>query len=328
MSGTDTRWQPTAAPGILKRRARMMSLAREFFAVRSILEVETPTLTNSGVSDPHIMNLTTAVAARGNRTLYLHTSPEYAMKRLLASGSPDIYQICKVFRDQEIGRMHQPEFTMVEWYRRGASLDDIIAETCAFIIAVHETPSRAVRQYRYRDIFLDTCHIDPLEADAEHLAERAGRMIDALTPDLQQQIGTDRNAWLDLLMSHVIMPGLAPDQLSVIHHFPADQAALARLDPQHPELAERFEVFLGGFELANGYRELTDAAEQRRRFLTDHEQRRAAGLPLIAPDEALLAALDHGLPECSGVAIGFDRLVMTACELGHIDQAISFALRS
>ena len=323
---TDMNWSPTIAPGVLERRARMLRLAREFFAARSIIEVETPTLTNSGVSDPHIASLTTRLAARGNRTYLLQTSPEYAMKRLLASGAPDIYQICKVFRDREIGQHHQPEFTMVEWYRQGATLDDMIEETCSFIVEVNESPSLSVEKHRYRDIFFNTCHVDPLEADTDHLLDCAGRMIDTMTADLRQQIGTDRNAWLDLLMSHVVMPGLAPDRLSVIHHFPADQAALARFDPAEPELAERFEIFLGGIELANGYRELTDPVEQRRRFTKDIEQRRAAGLPIMEPDQALLAALDHGLPECSGVAIGFDRLVMTACNLDTINEAVSFSL--
>jgi lysyl-tRNA synthetase class 2 len=323
---TETNWRPTAATGVLERRARMLRLARDFFAARSVIEVETPTLANSGVSDPHIASLTTQLAARGERPYFLHTSPEYAMKRLLASGSPDIYQICKVFRDQEIGPYHQPEFTMVEWYRQGATLDDMIEETCTFIIEVNETPSLPVEKYRSRDIFFNTCHVDPLEADTDRLANCAARMIDTMTPDLHQQLGADRNAWLDLLMSHVVMPGLTPDQLTVIHHFPADQAALARFDPEEPEFAERFEVFLNGIELANGYRELTDATEQRRRFNMDLEQRRAANLPLMAADQALLAALEHGLPECSGVAIGFDRLVMTACGLKHIDEVVSFAL--
>lgn len=326
MTGADTNWRPTAAPGILERRAHMLRLAREFLTARSIIEVETPMLTNSGVSDPHIASLTARLAARGDRTYFLQTSPEYAMKRLLASGAPDIFQICKVFRDQEIGHLHQPEFTMVEWYRQGAMLDDMIEETCAFIIEVSETPSVPIEKFRYRDIFSDLCHIDPLEADAGHLADCAGRMISTMTPDLRQRLNADRNAWLDLLMSHVVVPGLAPDQLSVIHHFPADQAALARLDPAEPELAERFEIFLGGIELANGYRELTDAAEQRRRFSTDLDRRRTAGLPMMEADQGLLAALDFGLPECSGVAIGFDRLIMTACGLKHIDQVVSFAL--
>ncbi len=323
---TEANWRPTAATGVLKRRAHMLRLARDFFATRSVIEVETPALTNSGVSDPHIASLSTRLAARGKRPYFLHTSPEYAMKRLLASGAPDIYQICKVFRDQEIGRHHQPEFTMVEWYRHGATLDDMIEETCAFIIEVNEAPSLRVATHYYRDIFFNTCDVDPLEADIDHLADCATRKIDTMTPDLRQQLGANRNAWLDLLMSHVVIPSLAPDRLSVIHHFPADQAALARFDPEEPECAERFEVFLNGIELANGYRELTDATEQSRRFNLDLEQRRAASLPIMAADQALLAALDYGLPECSGVAIGFDRLVMTACGLKHIDEAVSFAL--
>lgn len=326
MTSDDRRWKPTASPVVLERRAQMLHRAREFFAARSILEVETPALTRSGVSDPHIGNLTTRLKTRGDHTCFLQPSPEYAMKRLLASGAPDIYQICKVFRDHEIGRVHQPEFTMVEWYRRGATLDNIIAETCTFIIEVSEKPPVTIDKYRYRDIFFDTCQIDPLAADEDTLADCAERMIDTLAPDLRQRIGADRNTWLDLLMSHVVTPRLEPGRLSVIHHFPADQAALARTDPNEPKLAERFEVFCDGFELANGYRELTDAGEQRRRFSVDLDQRRTANLPIIEPDQALLAALDHGLPECSGVAVGFDRLVMAACGLSHIDQAVSFAL--
>ena len=325
LTGEDVNWRPSASLEVLERRAHMLGLARNFFAARSILEIETPALMPSGVTDPHIASLTTRLAARSDHSYYLQTSPEFAMKRLLASGVADIYQICKVFRDHEIGRMHQPEFTMVEWYRCGITLEEMITETCAFIIEVGETPSIGIDQYRYRDIFLATCDIDPLVADLDHLVDCAERMIDTLTADLRRQIGTDRNAWLDLLMCQVIMPGLAADRLSVIHHFPADQAALARLDPTEPGVAERFEIMFAGIELANGYRELTDVIEQQHRFSQDLQLRQAAGLPAMLPDQALLGALDHGLPECSGVAIGFDRLVMTTCGLSHIDQAVSFA---
>ncbi len=325
MSAADTHWRPTISPGVLEKRARMLARARDFFSARSILEIDTPALTISGVTDPHIASLTTNLSARSHQKRFLHTSPEYAMKRLLAAGAPDIYQICKVFRDHEIGAHHQPEFTLVEWYRHDATLDDIINETCAFIATVCDTIKIGVDQYRYRQIFLDTCQLDPLTAELDLLAEQATRLIDTVTPELGNSIGTDRNAWLDLLMSHVVTPGLAADRLSVIHHFPADQAALARFDPDEPELAERFEVFMGSLELANGYRELTDATEQRRRLKADLDQRRRANLPALEPDQALLAALDHGLPECSGVAVGFDRLVMTACGLKNIDQAVTFA---
>ena len=319
-------WKPTATPDVMKRRARMLELARQFFSARSILEVETPALTSHGVTDPHIASLATELAACGEQSYFLQTSPEYAMKRLLASGAPDIYQICKVFRDREIGGVHQPEFTMVEWYRLGMTMDQMIAETCAFIAEISETPTAAVDKYHYSEIFASACHVDPLDTDATRLADCAGRMIDTVTPGLRERIGDDQHAWLDLLMSHVVMPGLPPDRLSVIHHYPADQAALARLDPNEPELAERFEVFLDGIELANGYRELTDADEQRRRFRKDIAIRNAAGLPSMKPDPDLLAALEHGLPECSGVAVGFDRVLMTACGLTHINEAVSFAL--
>ena len=326
MTYSDANWQPAATIPVLERRARMLRLARDFFAARSIIEVETPALTRSGVTDPHIASLETRLAARGGQAWFLHTSPEYAMKRLLAAGAPDIFQICRVFRDREIGEMHQPEFTMVEWYRLGITLQDMFEETCAFIAEVRESPETPVDTFRYRDVFIAACQIDPHEAEADCLADCAERLIDGVTADLRRQIGTDPIAWQNLLMGHVVIPGLAPGRLSVIHHFPADQAALARLDPTDPDCAERFEVFLDGIELANGYRELTDVAEQRRRFAIDGERRRAAGLPAMEPDRALLAALESGLPDCSGVAIGFDRLVMSACGLERIDQAVSFAL--
>ncbi len=323
MSTDDAGWRPTAAPATLEQRARMLQLARAYFASRSVLEVDTPALTRHGVTDPHIAGLQTHVAACGDTPLYLHTSPEYAMKRLLAAGAPDIYQICKVFRDHEVGRLHQPEFTMIEWYRRGATLDAIIDDTVGLIRAIGGAAELPSRRYRYRDRFIDACGIDPLIAGAAELANAAEALID--TGDLRRHIGSDRTAWLDLLLSHIVVPGLPADELSVIHHFPAPQAALARLDPADPATAERFEAFWTGVELANGYRELTDADEQRQRFAADGQRRGALGLPAIAPDHALLAALDNGLPECSGVALGFDRLVMIACGLHHIDQAVSFA---
>lgn len=326
MNRSEEQWRPTSAPGVLERRARMLGLVREFFAARGVIEVETPALTSRGVSDPQIASLTTSLAADGGKTRYLHTSPEYAMKRLLAAGAPDIYQICRVFRDGEIGRLHQPEFTMVEWYRRGATLDDMIAETCAFITAVGEWDRLAIEKLGYRDVLRVACGIDPLTADAVELADCAARTTGIVSDGLRQAIGTDRTAWLDLLISHVVTPGFAPDRLTVLHHYPAEQAALARLDPADPALAERFEVFFGDIELANGYRELTDATEQRRRFAADGARRRAAGLPVMEPDHALLASLAAGLPECSGVALGFDRLVMTACGLPDIRQAVCFAL--
>lgn len=324
MRPDDAGWRPTAVPVTLEQRAQMLQRARAFFASRSVLEVETPVLTRHGVTDPHIAGLQTRVAACGETPLSLHTSPEYAMKRLLAAGAPDIYQICKVFRDQEIGRLHQPEFTMIEWYRRGSTLDEIIDETTGLIRAITAIADLPSRRYRYRDRFADACGLDPLSAGTAELANAAEALID--TGDLRRLIGDDRTAWLDLLMSHVVVPGLPADELSVIDHYPAPQAALARLDPADPATAERFETFWNGMELANGYRELTDAAEQRERFAADRRHRSALGLPDVTPDPALLAALDHSLPECSGVALGFDRLVMIACRLEHIDEVISFAL--
>lgn len=326
MNDDDQDWRPTATLTTLERRAAMLHAARAFFAEHGVLEVETPVLTDEGVTDPHISSIDCGVAADPERSLFLHTSPEFAMKRLLAAGAPDIYQICKVFRDRELGNRHQPEFTMVEWYRRDFALDDMLDETCALISALHGV-ALPVTRASYRDLFLSELGIDPLSAGADALAECAADATDAVTPDLRRQIGDDRLAWLDFLMSNIIIPRLPARELVAVHHYPADQASLARIDPEDPRFCERFEVFLGGLELANGYRELTDPQEHRRRFESDRKRRAALGLADMQPDGHLLAALEQGLPECCGVAVGFDRVVMTVENTGRITDTISFGRR-
>jgi lysyl-tRNA synthetase class 2 len=306
----------------------MLERARSFFVARGVLEVETPALIAWPVSDPQLVNVRCQLAAFPARPLYLHTSPEYHMKRLLAAGSPDIYQISKVFRDGETGRQHLPEFTMVEWYRRGLTLQDIIAETCTLIADVAGAADRAVgepRVFSYQELLREHAGVDPLAADAGEVSRRTRDLLgDRIDPALGRRLGDDHSAWLDLLMVEIIEPALSGAGLAVICHYPAEQAALARLDPDDPRQAERFEVFLDGTELANGYRELTDAAEQRRRFGTDRETRRARGLPDVTIDPALLAALDTGLPDCCGVALGFDRLVMACLGAAQITEVVSF----
>jgi len=322
-------WRPTAKPGVLATRAKMLAAARAFFAARGVMEVETPVIADAGVTDPNIESVRCSLAGSPRVPMYLRSSPEYCMKRLLAAGSPDIYEISRVFRDSELGSRHQPEFTMAEWYRRDLSLAGMVRETCDFIGALGAAAGVAtenVSQWRYRELFLAATGLDPLLASAQDLRACADeRLAGQLDTGLVTALGEDIAGWLDLLMSHLVIPGLPDPGLLVITHFPACQAALARLNPDEPDEAERFEVFRGGLELANGYRELRDADEQRRRFAADQRRRAAAGQPAMEPDRALLAALAAGLPDCCGVAVGFDRVVMSYLQLDELSQATAFA---
>lgn len=285
----------------------MLSEARRFFAEHAILEVETPALQTAAVSDPHIESIEVRLQAAGDRPYYLHTSPEYAMKRLLAQGAPDIYQLGRVFRDGEVGRRHQPEFTMAEWYRRGLDLPAMMRHTVEFIERLLDSGllSAPARYISYVDAFRRQLGIDPLVATADEL--RAAARAD---DDLANALGQDRDAWLDLLLARDVAAAFPNRRLTVLHHYPASQGALARHCPDDARLADRFEVFCGDVELANGYHELADADEQRARFAADQARRRRAGLAVRPLDESLLAALSAGLPDCCGVAVGFDRLVM------------------
>ena len=320
MSAGRAHWQPGADWPLLALRARLLAAARAWFAERGLTEVDTPMLTSRGVTDANIESVRAELAATPGRRWFLHTSPEYAMKRLLAAGAPDIYQICHVFRDGEHGRRHQPEFTMIEWYRHGQDLDAVVADTLS-LLATLIAPSRGelrTATRRHRDAFRDTAGVDPVEAADEAVLAAAAAAGAGEAAD-------DRDAALDFLMGTVVAPALAdPGTLTAVTHYPAAQAALAALDPADPRLALRFEVFLDGRELANGWVELTDAAEQRTRFEADRTARRARGRPDMLPDEALLAALAHGLPETAGVAVGFDRVMMAATGIDDIRRVQPF----
>lgn len=328
MSAMVSVWRPSATLSTLQARARMLDRLRGFFAGRGILEVETPAIVAWPVSEPQLANISCQLAIRPGRPCFLRTSPEYHLKRLLAAGSGDVYEICKVFRDAECGPRHLPEFTMIEWYRRGLSLEQIIAETCELISAVAGTVGCSVpspHTMEYAQMFLDCVGIDPLEATTAAIAQRTQDLLgDRVGASLIARLGGDREACLDLLMAECIEPMLRTAGLVVIQRYPAAQASLARLDPRDPRRAERFEVFFGGLELANGYRELTDPAEQRRRLGADNAIRRRRGVPEVSGDPLYLAALDAGLPDCCGVALGFDRLVMAALGLSDIREAVSF----
>ena len=328
-------WRPSASWTVLRRRARLLAATRSFFDARGLLEVETPALVQRAVTDPHLKNI--AVRVAGGAQLFLHTSPEFHMKRLLAAGAPDIWQLGKVFRDGEAGRHHEPEFTLVEWYRHDFTLPQMAAETCELLALLAReaesagaAPALALATpvfWTYADLFQATLGVDPLTAEAAELRACARSVLgDRASADLCASLGDETTLLLDLLMSHVISKRLADAAIAVVTGYPAAQAALARLDPSDQRVAERFEVFCRGIEVANGYRELTDAAELRRRFIADRALRGRLGRPDVTPDEQLLAALEHGLPACAGVAMGFDRVVMILLGLETLQGAISFSV--
>ena len=314
-------WQPASGPGPAARRAAMKRRIRAYFEARHVLEVDTPMLSPYAVSDPQIESFEITQSQVSGAPLYLHTSPEYCMKRLLAAEYPDIYSLCRVFRDGESGRLHQPEFTMLEWYRHDMGLDEIIVDTIGVIEAALDREIE-VDNVEYRDAFVAACDVDPLTASVDALADAAGA-DDAL----RAAVGDERDDWLDLLLSTRVAAGFEPGRLTVLRHYPASQAALARLCPADAAVADRFEVFLGSVELANGYVELTDADEQRRRIEADNEARKRRGRPVRPVDELLLAALDSGLPECAGVALGIERLQMLFHKTDDIGKVITFSFR-
>jgi lysyl-tRNA synthetase class 2 len=315
-------WRPSANRDRLRQRAALFAVVREFFAARDVLEVDTPALVRRGVTD---VNLATVTAHLGAEELFLHTSPEYAMKRLLAAGSGDIYQLCHVFRAEERSALHNPEFTMLEWYRLGYSMNQLIDEIAALLdAAMHAcgAAGRPLRRLRYRDAFSQCFGVDPLEAPRERLAELA--LEAGLTGDAASTL--TRDGLLDFLVGVRLGPTLGQDCWLALTHYPASQAALAQLDPEDPALALRFEMYADGVELANGFQELANAAEQAARFAEDNRERAARGLPQRAADERLLAALEAGLPACAGVAVGFDRLLMIATGARRIDDVIPFTI--
>jgi elongation factor P--(R)-beta-lysine ligase len=318
-------WRPSASLQVVRLRADLLARTRAFFAARGVLEVETPLLAAAAVTDVHLASLSTrcqGAGAAGGGTLYLQTSPEYAMKRLLAAGAGAIYQLAKAFRDGEAGSRHNPEFTLLEWYRPGFDHHALMDEVDALLATLLGAPP--AERLSYRALFARHLGIDPLTAstsDLDRAAAKHGLLAPPFAPD-------DRDGRLDLLLSHLLEPRLPHDRPTFVFDYPASQAALARLrtDAEGVVVAERFEVFAGGLELANGFHELTDAAEQRRRFESDLAHRRALGLPEPPIDERLLAALAAGLPDCAGVALGFDRLVMLAAGASSIDEALAFPI--
>ena len=315
-------WRPSARRERLVQRAALFASIREFFAVRSVLEVDTPALVRRGVTD---VNLTAITARLDDQELFLHTSPEYAMKRLLAAGSGDIYQLCHAYRAEERSALHNPEFTMLEWYRLGFSMDELIEEVAALLDTAMQAcgaAPRPLRRLRYRDACLQCFGVDPLEAPREKLAQLA--LEAGLTGEAAASL--TRDGLLDFLVGVRLGPTLGDDCWLALTHYPASQAALAQLDPDDPAVALRFEIYADGVELANGFQELANAAEQAERFAADNRERAARGLPHRTADERLLAALHAGLPACSGVALGVDRALMIATGAERIDDVLPFTI--
>ncbi len=316
----NTLWQPSATIENLKKRAQIMATIRQFFAERGVWEVETPVLSQASITDVQLRFMATQTqGAAGQRRLFLHTSPEFPMKRLVCAGSGSIYQLGKVFRDDECGRHHNPEFTLLEWYRIGFDHLQLMDEMEALLQRVLGYRGAAQR-LRYNDAFRDYIGVDAVDASDAQLAQ--------LCRDRGHYHGDDlpRDAMLQLLFSLLIEPHLGQDLPCFIYDYPASQAALARVRQEHPPVASRFEVYVRGMELANGFHELSVVAEQRQRFENDNRERQMMGIESGVIDEALLAALAHGLPDCAGVALGVDRLMMLALNVDHIDDVISFPI--
>ena len=322
MTKRSQHWRPTASLEVLKKRAELLRQIRAFFYARDILEVDTPSLSVAGNTDPNIESFSTGYTGPGNATtLYLHTSPEFAMKRLLAAGYGAIYQLCKVFRNGEAGRQHNPEFTMLEWYRPGFDHHQLMDEVAALIDELLGKEEIAIIKTTYQQAFLEHAGIDPLDTELSALEKCAQQH------GFEQVIGMDDASvddWLGLLMDQVVVPGLGNSRVFV-YNYPASQSALAKISVADPRVAERFELFINGVEIANGFHELTDVSEQRQRFVGENKCRNTRGLPELPIDENLLMALEEGLPECAGVALGLDRLLMLLVEAGSISQVTSLA---
>jgi lysyl-tRNA synthetase class 2 len=317
VSGAD--WQPTASIAVLRQRAAMLARVRAHFAATGALEVETPILVRAAVTDVHLESLSVQ-DADANVTGYLHTSPEYAMKRLLAAGAPDIYQIAHVFREGERGRRHNPEFTLVEWYRLGIDHHALMADVERLLRDALEpyVPVARTEKVTYVEAFQRTLGIDPLECTTEHIRSAIAAHGSSIPESMDS---ATRDDLLDLAMGTLVADGFAGDRITFLHDFPASQAALAQV---RGAVASRFEAFWGPLELANGFHELGDGGEQRRRFEQDLAERRTRGRPVRATDERFLAALASGLPPCAGVALGFDRVVMVAAGAPSIDDVMAF----
>ena len=308
-------WQPTATRENLKQRAAITQTIRQFFNARDVLEVETPLLAHHAGTDPHIQALRCFMGS-DITPYYLQTSPEYHMKRLIAAGSGSIFQLSKAFRVDDVSRIHNPEFTLLEWYRIGFDLFQLMDEVEELIQLI--LPNTKTERYTYRAIFQTLLQLDPLTASLDEIKRCA---FDRGFTD--PGLGDDKDAWLMIVFSYYIEPQLKVP--TFIYHFPASQAVLSKIDRDDPMVCGRVELYAEGMELGNGFHELTDANEQRARFMHDNQKRTELGHNTMKIDEYFLAALTSGLPECAGIAIGIDRLMMIALRRGNISDVLAFA---
>ena len=306
-------WRPSAELRVIRERARVYRQIRSFFNTRGYLEVDTPLLMPATNTDVHIESM--QVGGQG-REMYLQSSPEFAMKRLLAAGSGSIFQICHAFRHAEQGRLHHPEFTLLEWYRVGCDYQQLMDEIELLIISLSLRQCRFER-VRYKDLFRQSLELDIDRISLADLRRECDRRVSGCNPQ-----GLDFDQCLDLLLSMAIAPTLQGYRF--VYDYPVSQASLARISAADASVAERFELYFDGLELANGFSELTSAPQQRARFEDDNRERERKGLPRHAVDEQLLAALEHGMEDCAGVAIGLDRLLMVLLELDSIEQVLTF----
>ena len=314
-------WHPSASIETLKQRAHIIQQIRQFFALKNVMEVETPALSHATITDLHLHTFKTTFnnpLSPTASTMYLQTSPEYAMKRLLCAGSGAIFQMCKAFRNEEAGRMHNPEFSILEWYQPAYDHFHLMAEIDELLRGI--LACEAADKISYQNVFKQYLDCDPLNASLDDLKKLANQYGYGGIAAKEQ----DPDVLLNLLFSQHIEPKIAQSRPCFVYDFPATQAALARISPADPRVAERFELYFKGIELANGFHELSDPQEQRQRFETDNEKRRAAGLPAMSIDENLLDALSSGLPDCSGVAMGIDRLLMLALQKQSIQEVLAF----
>lgn len=313
-------WRPSATLAALRQRAELLARLRAYFAQQGVLEVETPLLSTAGTTDPHVPSF---IVPDSYSQRYLSTSPEFAMKRLLAAGTGSIYQVCKAFRQEEQGKHHNPEFSLLEWYRVGFDHQRLMQDVAALVGELAEglRDFGPVEYLSYHDCFQQQLGLDPHTAKVQVLRETAHQNG---LPTVSGLADDDREGWLDLLMSFAVQPHLGRGHLCFVYDYPENQAALARVRPGNPAVAERFELFVDGIELANGFHELQDTDEQRGRFEADLVRRQAEGLELIAIDERLLGALAAGLPACAGVALGLDRLQMVLGGEEQLRNVVSF----
>ena len=316
-------WQPTASIKNLLARAKIIAEIRHFFTERGLLEVETPVLSEFGVTDVHLSTFSTEFIApfgEQSKTLWLATSPEYHMKRLLAAGSGAIFQICHVFRNEEAGNRHNPEFTMLEWYRPHFDMYRLINEVDDLLQQILDCEPAESLSYQF--VFQQYVGLDPLSAGKDELIAKAQEL------QFINAENESRDTLLQFLFSTLVEPEIGKERPVAVYHFPATQAALAQISPEDHRVAERFEFYYKGLELANGFNELTDVKEQLHRFEQDNRQREKMGLPTREIDRRLLGALQAGMPNCAGVALGLDRLIMVALDAERSEEVLTFSVNN